>query len=175
MVPSLTKNPEERGWRWNLPCVSLGIVSGGSPILLRLAFKTYVFCPLGHGIIQWIWFRVYVEPWTMLSGHHLVEIPQLHPQKSLLSSISLAALVAAESSVSTATPTLLESGPSPCYGKFCAHGSHIVTPWDMVLAETWEQDRKSYPGIDIETNQDEMLCLPWRKGTDVITVPPSGW
>lgn len=37
------------------------------------------------------------------------------------------------------------------------------------------KDRKSYPEVDIETNRDEMLCLPCRKGTNVIILPPRGW
>ena len=36
------------------------------------------------------------------------------------------------------------------------------------------KDRKSHPGIDTETNQDEM-SLPYQRGTDVTILPPSGW
>lgn len=38
------------------------------------------------------------------------------------------------------------------------------------------KDGKSHPGIDIEINQEEVLCLPCRKGTDVIILPQlAGW
>ena len=34
---------------------------------------------------------------------------------------------------------------------------------------------KAIRGSGVDTSDNEMLCLPWRKGTDVINWPPNGW
>lgn len=33
---------------------------------------------------------------------------------------------------------------------------------------------KAIPGVGVNASQDEVLCLPWRKGTDVANLPTSG-